>query len=134
MIWLKWHKHRLVQFESCLFKWPLMSCLVIISAVELDYAFVAVICHLLFFLGSRSICIIDWLHSVLDDFERFKKILKLLKRFHKDQRVIIMFRESLKDPKLWVAAASQVLISLHVSCGLTLTLSSRSRNHGHIIR
>ena len=42
--------------------------------------------------------------------------------------------ESLKDPKLWVAAASQVLISLHVSCGLTLTLSSRSRNHGHIIR
>ena len=42
--------------------------------------------------------------------------------------------ESLSDPKLWVAATSQVLISLHVPCGLSLTLSSRSRNHGHIFR
>lgn len=42
--------------------------------------------------------------------------------------------ESLTDPKLWVAATSQVLISLHICCGLTLTLSSRSRNHGHIFR
>ena len=42
--------------------------------------------------------------------------------------------ESLANPQLWVAAASQVLISLHISCGLTLTLSSRSRNHGYIFR
>ena len=42
--------------------------------------------------------------------------------------------DSLSEPKLWVAAASQVLISLHLSCGLTLTLSSRSQNHGYIFR
>ena len=42
--------------------------------------------------------------------------------------------ESISDPKLWIAATSQVLMSLHISCGLTLTLSSRSRNHGHIFR
>jgi hypothetical protein len=41
---------------------------------------------------------------------------------------------SINDPRLWVAATSQVLISLHLSCGLTLTLSSRSRNHGSIFR
>ena len=41
---------------------------------------------------------------------------------------------SINDPKLWVAATSQVLISLHISCGLTLTLSSRSKNHGNIFR